>query len=151
MRANPERSRFSRAGRESGGALGETPTRLSAARCCRLRGYRVLLSCSGRVGGAGGCPIVCAGIVSPASIQAGAVAVSTPDDHLAASPDCRMAKSCRGRVDGASSCPSVVNASSRSLRYSGQCVAGTRAHHCITNPVLCALAQPKPNTPWARR
>ena len=53
---------------------------------------RVSLSGSGRVGCAGGCPTVSAGIVSPASIKDGAVAVSAPDDHFAASPDCRVSE-----------------------------------------------------------
>ena len=40
---------------------------------------------SGRVGGAGGCPTVGAGIVSAAGVQVAAV-ISAPDDHFTAGP-----------------------------------------------------------------
>ena len=42
----------------------------------------------GRVGGAGGCPTIRAGIVSPAGVQIGDAIISAPDDHFAASPHC---------------------------------------------------------------
>ena len=51
---------------------------------------RVIVSGSGRVGGAGGCPTIRAGIVSPASVQIAWSSLSTPDDHFTAGPDCRV-------------------------------------------------------------
>ena len=42
---------------------------------------------SGRVGGAGGCPTIGAGIVSPAGVELADEIVSAPDDHFTASPD----------------------------------------------------------------
>ena len=45
-----------------------------------------------RVGGAGGCPTIRAGIVSPAGVQDRSLpaVTSAPDDHFTASPDCRV-------------------------------------------------------------
>ena len=51
---------------------------------------RVTVSGSGRVGGAGGCPTIGAGIVSAASVQKPLVARSAPDDHFTAGPHCRV-------------------------------------------------------------
>ena len=69
---------------------------------------RVIVSGSGRVGGAGGCPTVRAGIVSPAGVQrAGAAINSAPDDHFTAGPDCRVIVSASGRVGGAGGCPTI--------------------------------------------
>ena len=48
---------------------------------------RVLPSCLGRVDGAGSGPAIRAGIVPPASVQLAPV-ISTPNDHVTASPDC---------------------------------------------------------------
>ena len=50
---------------------------------------------SGRVNGAGGCPTVGPGIISPASDANQPLAA--PDDHFAAGPDCRVT----GRASGA--------------------------------------------------
>ena len=52
--------------------------------CC------VIESASGRVGGAGGCPTIRAGIVSPAGVQIRCAIKSTPDDHFTAGPHCRV-------------------------------------------------------------
>ena len=51
---------------------------------------RVNVSGSGRVGGAGGCPTVRAGIVSPAGVQISRCYHSAPNDHFTAGPDCRV-------------------------------------------------------------
>ena len=67
---------------------------------------RVNVSASGRVGGAGGCPTIRAGIVSPAGVQIVAASQSTPDDHFTASPHCRV-KSASGRVGRAGGCPTI--------------------------------------------
>ena len=56
---------------------------------------------------AGGRPTIRAGIVSPAGVQIVAVIRSTPDDHFAAGPDCRVTESGRGRVGGAGGCPTI--------------------------------------------
>jgi hypothetical protein len=61
---------------------------------------------SGRAGGAGSCPTVSAGIVSPAGVQIAAI-ISAPDDHFAAGPHCRVLVSGSGRAGGAGSCPTV--------------------------------------------
>src|SRR5205814_2248053 len=71
----------------------------AAPNCC------VMLSGSGRVRGAGGCPTIRARIVSPTSI--GKVANPAPDDHFTAGPDCRVKFSCGGRVGGAGGRPRV--------------------------------------------
>ena len=51
---------------------------------CRVTG-----SGSGRVGRAGGCPTIGAGIVSPAGVQQ-SPPISAPDDHFTAGPHCRV-------------------------------------------------------------
>ena len=61
----------------------------------------------GGVGGADGCPTVCAGIVSPAGIPVVVIISSAPDDHFAAGPDCRVKPARSGRVDGAGGCPTI--------------------------------------------
>src|SRR5205823_641271 len=68
---------------------------------------RVLVSGSGRAGGAGSCPTVGAGIVSPPGVKKAAAADSAPDDHFAAGPHCRVKVSGSGRAGGAGSCPIV--------------------------------------------
>ena len=50
----------------------------------------VTIGADGRVGGAGGCPTVGAGIVSPAGVKTVPPSHSAPDDHFAAGPDCRV-------------------------------------------------------------
>src|SRR5439155_1650716 len=61
-------------------------------------------------------PTVCAWIVSPAAVQDEIkVVLPTPDDHLTASPHCRVKGSTNGRAIGG--CPTIINASARSFRY----------------------------------
>ena len=77
---------------------------------------RVPLSPIGRIDGAGGCPTVGAGNISPAGIQpvVGAIIkISAPDDHLSAGPNCRVKLSVKGRIGGAAVCPGVIYASIR--------------------------------------
>src|SRR5439155_6030973 len=69
---------------------------------CRVSG-----STSRRVGSAGSCPTVRAGIVSPAGVQPGAAVKSAPDDHFGASPDRCPNSSDSRRVGGASGCPTI--------------------------------------------
>ena len=68
---------------------------------------RMVVSGSGRVGGAGGRPTVGAGIVSASGVQTGAVVISAPDDHFAASPQRRVIEPGSGRVGGAGGRPTV--------------------------------------------
>ncbi len=49
---------------------------------------RVQFSGSGRVGGAGGCPTVGAGVISTAGVQPGVAVIAAPDDHFTAGPHC---------------------------------------------------------------
>src|SRR4029077_18293150 len=42
-----------------------------------------------------------------ASIQTAVITLSAPNDHLTASPHCRVIESPSGRVDAAGACPSV--------------------------------------------
>src|SRR5205814_2811265 len=59
-------------------------------------------------GNAGGCTTICAGMVSPASVQMLKVSVlSTPDDHLIPSPDGSVKGSPNRRIGGAGGCPSI--------------------------------------------
>ena len=51
---------------------------------------RVTDSADGRVGGAGGCPTVGAGIISARRCSNTCRRRSAPDDHFAAGPDCRV-------------------------------------------------------------
>src|SRR5439155_23966830 len=69
---------------------------------------RVIASCVGRIGRAGGCPTVRAGIVSPARVQREAILIkSAPDDHFAAIPNRGVTGSGVGRIGGAGGCPTV--------------------------------------------
>ena len=67
---------------------------------------RVTISGSGRVGGAGGCPTIRAGIVSPAGVQV--LPSSAPDDHFAAGPDCRVSSSGKRGISGGRSRPRII-------------------------------------------
>ena len=60
---------------------------------------RVIHSCRGRIRGAGGSPIIRAGIVSSAGVQREEILIFTaPDDHFAASPDSCVSVSSRRYV-----------------------------------------------------
>ena len=64
------------------------------------------ISASGRVGRAGGCPTVGAGVVPPAGVET-AVNNATPDDHFTVGPHCRVRVAGRGRVGRGGGCPAV--------------------------------------------
>src|SRR5207247_6519912 len=69
---------------------------------------RVLNPASRRVGQAGGCPTVGAGIVSATGVKiAAAASASTPDDHFAPGPDCCVRGPGGWRVGQAGGCPTV--------------------------------------------
>ena len=79
---------------------------------------RVNLSGGGCVDGAGRCPTVGAGIISPAGPQPGAAsAESAPDDHFTAGPDCRVIFSAGGGVGGARWGPCVIGTRNRRTGY----------------------------------
>ena len=63
---------------------------------------------SRRVGGAGGCPAIGAGIIPPTSVESIPIAICpSPHDHFTAGPDRRVSESDSGRVGGAGCCPTV--------------------------------------------
>ena len=74
---------------------------------------RLIPSAGWDVGDAGGCPTVCAGIVSPAAVQHSrsppqSVKVSAPHDHFTAGPDGRVVEpSGIGCVGAAGGCPTI--------------------------------------------
>ncbi len=78
----------------------------------------VPLSASGRIGGACGCPTICAGIVSPAGVQIRVAAPPAPDNHFTAGPDCRVIGSDRGDMKHARSPPLVTEHALGNLRQS---------------------------------
>jgi hypothetical protein len=85
---------------------------------------------SRRVGGAGGCPTVRAGMVPPAGVQiGGAASAATPDDHFAASPNCRVAGPSAGRVGEARWSPRVLRTATKRTSYYGKRV--------VLPPLLC--------------
>ena len=45
--------------------------------------------------------------IPPAGVRFGCHAISTPDDHFTAGPDCRVRLSASGRVGGAGGCPTI--------------------------------------------
>ena len=61
----------------------------------------------GRVDGAGGCPIVGAGIISAARVKRAAITTPAPDDHFAVGPHRSVTGSRRGRVNGAGWSPTI--------------------------------------------
>src|SRR5882672_9566175 len=66
-----------------------------------------MVSSSGHVGGARGCPTIGARIVSAAGVQiVGTIVLSAPDDHFAAGPHCRVTNSGRPAA-GAGGRPTV--------------------------------------------
>src|SRR5262249_12594714 len=74
--------------------------------CC------VINSGLGRVDGAGGCPTVGAGIVSPAGVKIAATVPTAPDDHFAAGPRFRVHLSAIRRIVCGGSFPTIVRAAS---------------------------------------
>src|SRR5262249_21260409 len=60
-----------------------------------------------RVRSTGGRPAIRAGIVSPAGVQGPEVTPSTPDDHFAAGPHCRVSLSATRCVAGVGGAPTI--------------------------------------------
>ena len=66
------------------------------------------IAAGGCVGGAGGCPTICARAVSPTGVGIIQERInSSPNDHFAAAPDCGVRFSADGRVNGAAGCPNI--------------------------------------------
>ena len=63
----------------------------------------------GRVGSAGGCPTIGAGIVSRRQCS-DSCAQSAPNDHFTASPDCRVTVSANRGISGGRSRPRIISA-----------------------------------------
>jgi len=59
--------------------------------------------------GVGGGPTICSRIVSPAGVKSDVTTaiVSTPDNHFAPTPDCRVNVSARGRGSGVGRRPTI--------------------------------------------
>ena len=89
-----------------------------------------MVSASGRVADAGGCPTIRAGIVSPAGVSNRSY--STPDDHFTAGPDCCVKVSASRRVRDAGGCPTIRAGivSPASVRNSCSSVHPKRSFHC---------------------
>src|SRR5207248_893024 len=71
---------------------------------------RMNVPTSGRIDGAGSCPNIRVGIVSPAGVQNSAGVTSTPDDHFNAGPDCRVKVSSTRSISGGRSGPRIIAA-----------------------------------------
>ncbi len=102
----------------------------------------VQTSALGRVACAGGCPTICAGIISPTGVEiigdAGALQ-SPPDDHLAARPDCRVPTSRIGRTRCARGGPSVCAGTipPAGVEITGAAVDSTPNNHFAACPDRC--------------
>src|SRR5207245_6708274 len=93
-----------RAGSPAGvaGAAGPDDDLAPGPACC------VEFWARGCAGGAGRCPTIGAGIISPAGIESGSPATdSAPDDHFAASPHRRVSFSGRRSAESVGGCPTV--------------------------------------------
>ena len=103
--------------------------------CC------VIASPLGRIGGAGGCPGISAGIVSPACVVSSAS--SAPDDHLTAGPNCRVRESRLGRIGGAGGCPAISAGivSPASVQSGHRYVRPRRSFHCRSKLPCDGIAQ----------
>ncbi len=95
----------------------------------------------GRVGGAGGCPTVGAGIISAAGICLDKRSnFSAPDDHFAAGPDCRVAVPGSGRVNAAGCCPTIGDGiiSAAGVEKVGDKIRRPRrSFHCSVHTAVC--------------
>jgi hypothetical protein len=92
----------------------------------------------GRIRGTSSCPTVGTGAISTTGIKvdAGVAKSAAPDNHFAASPDCRVRVSRRGRVGHAGGCPAirggVVSATSIAIVKRG--VGAGPDHHFAAAP-----------------
>jgi hypothetical protein len=93
----------------------------------------------GRVGGAGGCPTVRAGIVSPARVQREAIIKPAPDGHFTVNPDCRVTGSGVGRIGGAGGYPTVRAGiiSPARVQIGGVITRSTPDNHFAAGPDRC--------------
>ena len=86
---------------------------------------------------AGGCPGVCARMISAASIIIAGVGASAPDNHFIASPHRRVASSSRWCLSRTSGCPHIH---CRIVSSAGAVISPTPDDHFSTCPNRCVLA-----------
>src|SRR5207249_11522823 len=94
---------FSPAGVQNAAVISAPDDHFAAGPHCPVK-----CSAARRADGAGGCPTIGAGIISPAGIQIAAAINSAPDDHFASGPHCRVLNSASRRVGRAGGCPPVA-------------------------------------------
>src|SRR5947207_9704166 len=101
----------------------------------------MIVSSIRHVGGAGGCPTVCAGIVPSASIGRWP---ATPNDHFTASPNGSVAFSRVRRVGGTGGCPTVGAGvvSPPSIEEIGAAILPAPDDHLAAGPDCCVKASP---------
>src|SRR6266446_2249868 len=80
------------------------------------------------------------GAVPPAGVKIVLGALSAPDDHFAASPDCRVIVSARGCVGGAGGCPTVgAGIISPAVVKKTAAIKSTPDDHFTTGPHCCVM------------
>src|SRR5436190_1095065 len=102
----------------------------------------MIVSSRRHVGGTGGCPTVCVGIVPSASIGRWP---ATPNDHFTASPNGSVAVSRVRRVGGAGGCPTVCNGivSASGVQIGrGAAACSAPDDHLTSGPDCCVKAWP---------
>ena len=88
----------------------------------------------GHVAGAGRGPTIGASIVSPAVVLGKTTDKSTPHDHFATSPDCRMIGSAARRVDELSGSPTVRGWIVSAARVQIRTVKSSPDDHLTSSP-----------------
>ena len=104
----------------------------------------VKMATIGRAGGSRGNPIVCARIISAASIETCAAEIESPapHDHFSASPDGRVNLSGEGRVSSACSCPTIrAGIVSAAIIEDGDLAVATADDHFSASP-YCGVPIP---------
>ena len=105
----------------------------------------------GHVGGAGGCPTIRAGIVSPASVQKKLVIFSTPNDHFTASPHGSVQLTDGRRISGAGGCPTIrAGIVSPAGVQDGRSIPSTPDDHFTTGPNGCVTCAGRGDMEGAR-
>ena len=105
------------------------------------------VSASGRVAGAGGCPTIRAGIVSPTGVQIGVAYISIrPRRSFRCQSTLPCEVSGRGRVGGAGGCPTIRAriVSPAGVQNGGRSIHPRRSFHCRSRLPCESLGQ------WAR-
>ena len=97
---------------------------------------RVTESRGGRVGRAGGCPTLGAGIVFPSGVKLNRGSETPPYDHLIPSPDCCVGGSTLRRIGDCRGCPSVCLGvvSSAGIQGIEKFIQASPDNHLISGP-----------------